>query len=232
MKKGSNKKAVILYGPPGSGKGTQAELLVRRYGFFHFDSGQYLRRLLNDPKYKNDKEIQKEKKLNDEGTLNTPSFVLKRVREETRRISRMGLSITYSGSPRTLFEAFGDAKHEGLLALLKKEYGAKNVFIFRLLVNPASAARRNAGRLMCAVCGLPILAASKAKTCSFCGAPAKRRIDDNPKIFAHRIEEYEKRTFPILAKATKQDYTIKKVNGEPAPYRVHNTIAAYLEKAK
>lgn len=227
-----DKKAVILYGPPGSGKGTQADLLVRRYGFFHFDTGQYLRRLLNDPRNKNNKEIQKERKMNEEGTLNTPAFVLKRVGEETRRVARMGLSITYSGSPRTLFEAFGDAKHKGLLALLKKEYGAKNVFIFRLLVNSASAAKRNAGRLMCGVCGLPILAASKVKTCSFCGAPAKRRVDDNPKIFAHRIEEYEKRTFPILAKAVKQGYTIKKVNGEPAPYRVHETIAAHLERAK
>ncbi len=228
--KGS-KKAVILYGPPGSGKGTQAELLVRRYGFFHFDTGQYLRRLLNDPKNKNNKEIQREKKLNEEGTLNTPSFVLKRVREETRRISRMGLSITYSGSPRTLFEAFGDVKHEGLLALLKKEYGTKNVFIIQLLVNSASAAKRNAGRLMCAVCGLPILAASKTTTCSFCGAPAKRRVDDDPKIFAHRIEEYKKRTFPILTKAIARGYAIKKINGEPAPYRVHDAIAAYLEKA-
>lgn len=223
-----NKSAVIIYGSPGSGKGTQAELLVRQYGFFHFDTGQYLRRLLNDPKNRNDKEIQKEKKLNEEGTLNTPAFVLKRVRKETQRISRMGSSIVYSGSPRTLFEAFGDAKHEGLFALLKKEYGPKNVFIVQLLVRPGAAAKRNAGRLMCSVCGLPILAASKAKTCSFCGAPAKKRIDDNPKLFAHRLDQYTKRTFPILAKALKKGYTIKKVNGEPAPYKVHEKIAGLL----
>ncbi len=223
-----NKSAVIIYGSPGSGKGTQAELLVRQYGFFHFDTGQYLRRLLNDPKNKNNKEMQKEKKLNDEGTLNTPTFVLKRVRQETRKISRTGLSVVYSGSPRTLFEAFGDAKHEGLLALLKEEYGRKNVYIIELVVKPNAAAKRNAGRLMCSVCGLPILAASKAKTCSFCGASAKKRIDDDPNLFAHRLDQYRKRTVPIVAKALQRGYKIAKVNGEPAPYKVHRKIAALL----
>jgi adenylate kinase len=227
-----NKTAVAIYGPPGSGKGTQAELLVKQYGFFHFDTGAYLRRLLNDPKNKHDKEIQREKKLNDEGTLNTPSFVLKRVKKETERISRTGQSIVYSGSPRTLFEAFGDAKNEGLLAVLKKEYGPKNVFIVQLLVNPKTAAKRNAGRLMCSVCGLPILAASKVRTCSFCGAKAMRRVDDNPKLFAHRLDQYEKRTFPILLKAARVGYTIKKVNGEPAPYLIHKKIAALLRLAQ
>lgn len=226
------KTAIAIYGSPGSGKGTQAELLVKQYGFFHFDTGQYLRRLLYDPKNKNDKEIQKEQKLNAEGTLNTPSFVLKRVKKETKRISRMDQSIVYSGSPRTLFEAFGDAKNEGLLALLKKEYGPKNVFIVQLLVSPRVAAKRNASRLMCSVCGQPILSASKAKTCSFCGAPAKRRVDDNPKLFAHRLDQYQKRTFPILAKAARRGYQIKKVNGEPAPYRVHAKIVSLLKFEK
>ncbi len=227
-----NKTAVAIYGPPGSGKGTQAELLVRQYGFFHFDTGAYLRRLLNDPKNKHDKEIQREKKLNDEGTLNTPSFVLKRVKKETQRIARMGQSIVYSGSPRTLFEAFGDEKNEGLLALLKKEYGSRNVLIVQLLVNPKTAAKRNAGRLMCSICGLPILAASHVKTCSFCGAKAARRVDDNPKLFAHRLDQYEKRTFPILVKAVKAGYAIKKVDGEPAPYLVHRKIASLLKFEK
>ncbi len=226
------KTAVAIYGPPGSGKGTQAELLVKQYGFFHFDTGQYLRRLLSDPRNKNDKEIQREKKLNDEGTLNTPAFVLARVKKETQKISRMGLSITYSGSPRTLFEAFGDAKNGGLLALLKKEYGPKNVFIVQLLVDPRVAAKRNANRLMCSVCGLPILAAAKSKNCSFCGAPATRRIDDDPKIFAHRLDQYQERTFPILAKAAREGYAIKKVNGEPAPYLVHEKIATLLKLKK
>ncbi len=230
MKK-SNNKAVILYGPPGSGKGTQAELLVRQYGFFHFDTGKYLRGLLNNPQYTHNKEIQKEKKLNNEGTLNTPAFVLKRVKRETERIARMGMSIVYSGSPRTLFEAFGDAKHMGLFTLLKREYGANNIIIIQLLVSPAAAQKRNAGRLICSACGLPMLAASKANYCSLCGARAKRRIDDNPKIFAHRIDQYQSRTFPILKEAKKEGYLVRKVNGEPAPYLIHHTIARILNLA-
>src|SRR3989344_4691585 len=53
-------KAVILYGPPGGGKGTQANLLSRLSGFVHFDTGQYIEELLLDPISEKDSILERE----------------------------------------------------------------------------------------------------------------------------------------------------------------------------
>ena len=42
-------KAIIIYGLPGSGKGTQANLLADKLGLIHFDTGKYLERIVHDP---------------------------------------------------------------------------------------------------------------------------------------------------------------------------------------
>ncbi len=101
-------KAVIIYGPPGAGKGTQAELLERNFDFIHFDTGRYLEMMYKSPKVKTDRTLKKEKNLFDNGFLNTPSFVLGVVSRATKRIAQSGFSLVYSGSPRTMYEAFGD----------------------------------------------------------------------------------------------------------------------------
>ena len=48
------KKVVVIYGPPGSGKGTQANLLAWTKNFIHFDTGKFLVQVVNDPDNKND----------------------------------------------------------------------------------------------------------------------------------------------------------------------------------
>src|SRR3989344_5224832 len=102
------KRAVVIYGPPGSGKGTQANLLAWTKAFIHFDTGKFLEQMMTDPELENDPVIKKEKKLFASGHLLTPDFVLKFVTEKTQEIAKSGFSIVFSGSPRTSFEAFGD----------------------------------------------------------------------------------------------------------------------------
>ncbi|KKP85420.1 MAG: Adenylate kinase, partial [Candidatus Nomurabacteria bacterium GW2011_GWA1_35_8] len=67
--------AVILFGPPGSGKGTQAQLLADKLNLFHFDTGKYIRDILYNPKLKNNAAIKRERRLNESGQLNTSSWV-------------------------------------------------------------------------------------------------------------------------------------------------------------
>ena len=55
-------KAIIIYGLPGSGKGTQANLLADKLGLIHFDTGKYLERIVHDPANKKNKIIRRERK--------------------------------------------------------------------------------------------------------------------------------------------------------------------------
>ena len=102
--------AVVFYGPPGSGKGTQAQLLADTLHLFHFDTGNLLRNLLHDPKYKDDESIKRERELNESVKLNTPSWVLDVVTKQVDDLAKLGQSIVFSGSPRNVFEAFGEER--------------------------------------------------------------------------------------------------------------------------
>src|SRR4030042_4476970 len=99
--------SIMIMGPQGSGKGTQAELIAKKVNLVHFDTGQYLRAILYDSASKNDKIIQREHKLNEAGILNTPSWVLKIMIQAVKKIAVLKKGIVFSGSPRTFYEAFG-----------------------------------------------------------------------------------------------------------------------------
>ena len=221
-------RAIVIYGPPGSGKGTQAELLTRKFNFIHFDTGRYLEGIYRDPKRQKNPLISREKKLFDSGKLNTPAWVLKVVSGATRRIAKAGFGIVYSGSPRTIFEAFGDRKHKGLLSTLIKLYGKKNIIVIKLNVKSQTSIRRNSRRVVCSVCSLPILAGSKSKKCSFCAGSARKRTLDKPEIIKVRLKEYRERTYPILRKVKSRGFKVKEINGEPAPYKVHKQVIKVL----
>lgn len=224
------KQAVIIYGPPGGGKGTQAELLERRGGFIHFDTGHYIEALVHDTAYKNNPVIRRERQNFDSGKLCTPSWVLKIIEEKAAKIAAAGENIVLSGSPRTMFETFGDdKKKEGLLKFLIKLYGKDNIFVIRLKVAPATSIKRNSARLICSVCGLPALGGKKLKRCAFCDAPFRKRTLDKPEIIKVRLKEYENRTYPILLKIKKMKIRVKEINGEPAPYKVFKNILKFLK---
>ena len=230
--------AIIIYGPPGAGKGTQAQLLAEKFDLIHFDSGKYLRELLYDPKNKNNKIIQNERKLNEAGKLNTPSWVLKIVSGKIKEIAGLlHKGIVLSGSPRTIFETFGNEKNQGLIEILEKMYNKKNIYIFNINVSENQTIERNAHRLVCSVCGTPILDMSiilpKFKNadmsqCPFCGGKFKHRFDDNKKVIITRLKEYKERTAPIIKELKKRKYKIIEIDGSPMPYKIHEKIKSFI----
>ncbi|PIR88141.1 MAG: hypothetical protein COU10_00755 [Candidatus Harrisonbacteria bacterium CG10_big_fil_rev_8_21_14_0_10_45_28] len=222
------KIAVILFGPPGAGKGTQANLVAEKHALIHFDSGKTLRSILNDPTNQNNKTIQKERALNEAGVLNSPDWVLKIFKQEASKIAKAGKGIVYSGSPRTMYEAFGDAKSVGLVAHLQSLYKKGNLYFFFLKVSPEEGAKRNKKRRVCEICGTGVLAASNITTCPICAGNMKVRIDDNPEITKKRIQEYNTRTMPILSKIRKTGIKVLVVNGEQPPFKVFADIARKL----
>lgn len=222
------KQAIFIFGTPGSGKGTQANLLAWTRGFYHFDSGKHIRSVLYDPSNQNNKRIQKERALNEAGTLNTPSWVLSMFKKEATKIGKAGMSLVYSGSPRTMYEAFGDKKTEGLVSFLQKLYGKANVHAFYLDIKPEIAAKRNTVRRTCTVCATMIMSNSPVTECPVCQGELRVRVDDNPETYKNRYKEYTTRTLPILDELRKRKVKIVSLDGDQKPPVIFQEILRHL----
>jgi adenylate kinase len=227
------KKTIIIFGPPGSGKGTQAQLLADKLHLFHFDTGKYIRDILYDPRFKNNAEIKRERQLNESGQLNTSSWVFKIVSKKIKEIDKINKGIVLSGSPRTFEEAFGSsplAKSErGLMAILEKDYGKRNILIFVLKIPAKESIKRNVHRLVCSVCRTPVLNIEKFRNidmskCSFCGGKMQYRFDDKKEIILQRLKEYEKQSKPIIKEMRNRNFEVVSIDGTPLPYKIHQLL--------
>lgn len=225
-------KAIIIYGPPGAGKGTQADLVARHFGFVHFDTGKYLESLIYNPAYANNRIIKREREFFETGKLITPSWVLSVVKKRANKIAKAGLGLVFSGSPRTLYEM------EGLLPEIEKLYGRKNIIFFFINVSQAASIRRNSHRLLCTVCGFPILYLNETEKfnvknrCFFCGGKLFRRTLDKTEVVKKRIEEYNIRTKPIFNELKKRGYKIIDIQGKDLPFKVFESIKSIINKHK
>jgi len=221
------KLVIILYGPPGSGKSTQANLLARELDIIHFDTGQFFESILYDPKRSKEKAVKIARKQFENGILVTPSFVLREVSRALKRIDKAEWGVAFSGSPRTLYEA------KGLAPLLERLYGRKNVFTFILKVPARLSIRRNGNRLVCRYCASPLLTefypAARPKHCQVCGGALYRRTIDSPEKIKTRLREYETRTKPIFKFMKTRGFVVREIDGRPAPYAVFKKIYAVIK---
>lgn len=224
------KKIIAIYGPPGSGKGTQAKLLEANFNFYHFDTGKYIEQLIRDPENLKNKIIQRERKKFESGELCTPSWILKIIAKKIKKMGKADFSIVLSGSPRTIFEAFGDSKNTGLIKTLEKIY-RKKIYFVHLNVAAETSIYRNSNRTICSLCSAPILykKTKESVNCPFCDSPVRRRKLDKPEIIKVRLEEYRGRTKPILERLKKMGYKINYVNAEPPPHKIYQEIVSKLK---
>lgn len=223
------KIVVALYGPPGAGKGTQANLLANKLDLIHLDTGKLVERITHNPVRLKEKLVQRQRKFFAGGQLMTPSFVTREVMREVKRLAEADWSVALSGSPRTMYEA----EHE--YPEFEKLYGRKSVFVFVLDVPAAHSMQRNSARMICRECGYILLTAfypsGKAKHCPVCGGSFYKRELDNPKVIKVRLREYEERTTPTFAFLKKRGYKVTHVDGRPAPYKVMERIYAHIKNA-
>jgi adenylate kinase len=222
------KIVVAVYGLPGSGKGTQANLIANTFGLVNFDTGKLLESIWYDPKRQKDPTVKKEKALFATGILNTPSFVLNEVKKKATAFAKNGHGIVFSGSPRTMFEA------EGLIPALEKMYGREKMFFFLLDVDHKDSLARNGKRRLCNECKTPLMAlyypSKSPKHCPVCAGSLYRRTLDDPKVIPKRLAEYEERTLPIIGYLKKNKYKVIKLNGRKEPFKIFKEIEKNIEK--
>ena len=182
---------LILLGPPGAGKGTQAARLVERHGMRQLSTGDMLRAAVAAQTPVG----LKAKAIMDAGELVSDEIVSALIDEE---LAAMGPEVgaIFDGYPRTAAQA------EQLDAILAR-HGRKLDRVIELEVDEDELVRRIVGRYSCATCGAgyhdEFHQPKVAGVCDKCGGTEfKRRKDDNEETVRTRMAEYRAKTAPIL----------------------------------
>ena len=212
---------LILLGPPGAGKGTQAKRLEESRGLKQVSTGDMLRAAVQagTPLGREADRIMKAGKLVPDGIM--IDMIAERIDEpDCRR------GVILDGFPRTVRQA------EALDAMLAKR-GQRLDVVIEMVVDDAILVARIAGRYSCAKCGAvyhdQTTQPKVAGICDVCGSEAfKRRPDDNPQTVQARLQEYYQQTAPIVP-YYKEKGLLRQVDGMAPVEVVARQIEAVLE---
>jgi adenylate kinase len=229
-------EAVIIMGPPGAGKGTQAQLLGEKLDLWHLESSKVLEEWFRNAHAAEFLEVEgkkyyaaDEKKLWEDGILLSPPLVARLIQEKIREIHRAGESVLTSGSPRTLYEA------ERVYPLLEELYGKQNVRVILLEVSEEESVARNSHRRICELMRHPILYSQETISLTACPLDGSRLVTrtlDDAETIKVRLGEYRERTYPILQYLEKQGLRITRINGNQTVEQVFKEVeAAVLARA-
>ena len=227
-------KVIILMGPPGSGKGTQAILLAEKFDLYHLETSKLIERKIIEAKKGDFVEIEskkyfleKEKKLWKRGILCSPPFVTYLIKEKIKELAKEKKGIVFSGSPRTLYEG------EEVTPLLKKLYPSENIKIVLLKLRAEESIWRNSHRRICELMRHPVLYSKETIKLTLCPLDGSKLIKreglDDPEIIKIRLKEYKERTFPLVDYFKKENLEVKQVDGSPPPAVVFEKILKILK---
>ena len=180
---------IILFGPPGVGKGTQADNMVKNFNLHKISTGD----LLRDEIKKNTDLSKKIKSIIDKGLLvsdETISDLIVKILSKKIYFNRL----IFDGYPRNLNQAKS-------LDLLIKKYNQKISCVLNLNIDKESIIKRVLGRLVCAKCGLTFnkYFDPPQKEKYDCNLKyLKTRSDDNKNTIKNRLKIYTNKTLPIL----------------------------------
>lgn len=210
---------LLIMGPPGGGKGTQAEVLVRELGVTHISTGDMFREAVKEGTEMG----KKAKEYMDKGQLVPDEVVIGMVKE---RLSRPDCARGFllDGFPRTLAQA------EALDATLK-ELGLKLDAVININVPRESILERLTGRRVCRNCGATYhIKYNPPKVegkCNHCGGELHQRSDDTEETVNKRLDVYEAQTQPLIDYYTKEGL-IKHINGNQEIKKVSEEMLASL----
>ena len=216
-------RAVILLGPPGAGKGTQAQRIAQRYRLPHLSTGDMFRDNIG-----RDTELgRKAKPLMERGELVPDEIVLGMVED---RIDQPDCAsgFVFDGFPRTLQQADD-------LERICKQHKLRCTIVLHMVVNPDLLMRRLTGRRICKADGhiynIYERPPKREGICDVDGSELIHRPDDSEGVIGERLAAYDRQTQPLV-----EDYTLRgmlsPVDAMAAADMVTESIAGILDRAK
>ncbi|MEW6719794.1 MAG: adenylate kinase [Thermodesulfobacteriota bacterium] len=181
---------IILLGPPGAGKGTQAKKITEAFSIPQISTGDMLREAV-----KNGTELgRKAKAFMDAGGLVPDEVVIGIVKERLAKDDCAG-GFILDGFPRTIPQAEA-------LDRVAKELGKEIRFVLSLEVDPEELMERLCGRRTCTGCGamfhVKFHLPKREGKCDKCGAELVQRDDDREETIRKRLDNYNRSTAPLL----------------------------------
>jgi adenylate kinase len=211
---------IILMGPPGAGKGTQAELLRERFDVPHISSGDLLRGAV---KRKTTLGMQA-KRFMDRGEL-VPDSILLGTIEERLRGDDSAKGFILDGFPRTVAQA--DA-----LSTMLRGRGTHVDHVLSLTVPRDEVVKRLSGRRTCRECGalyhIILDPPRNAGICNKCNGELYQRDDDQEDTILARLDVYDRQTAPLLALYRKHGL-LREVDGIGSQDQVFARLLAAMQ---
>lgn len=187
----------ILLGPPGAGKGTQAETIVKEFSIPHISTGDIFRKNIKEGTPLGKKAME----YMDQGKLVPDDLTIELVKDRLLEDDcKEGFLL--DGFPRTIYQA--DALEDFL-----KSLGQSLDYVINIRVRKELLVERAVGRRLCKNCGqayhMSFNKPSKEGVCDKCGGELIQRKDDTQETVENRINVYREQTEPLI------DYYTKKV---------------------
>lgn len=210
--------SIVLLGPPGSGKGTQAKRLSSDYQIPQISTGDLFRENITKGTF-----IGKQARAFIQSGRLVPDEIVIRMLFERLTFPDCKEGFLLDGFPRSISQA----EHLG------GQLGDKvKQFVLNLEVNDEEIVKRAAGRLVCRQCGFiysrDFSPPKSDSICDQCGGEVYRRSDDDPEVVIERLKVYHGQTQPLV-NYYKQQGGLVSFNGSQSPNLVYAEIKSYLD---
>jgi len=205
---------LMFLGPPGAGKGTQAQTAGRKYGIAHISTGDMLR-----AEMKVGSELgKKARSLIDAGELVPDDIIIAMVKERLKKDDCKN-GFLLDGFPRTIEQA------KALDTIVKLDA------CINIEVPSEHLVERICGRRVCTKCGATFaVSLLKGEDCEKCGGELIQRTDDSEETVITRIEVYERQTKPLIEYYEKKGI-VKNIDGTGTIDKVSEDIYEVLDKS-